>query len=216
MTSTIVGLGPFCITKYAINKMNLKAPTMPFDWMFSSLKFIQECIEDDFQLLLDRRYIAQNDPMWSNEKSLHLLYNDKIEKDPLIWHHCNYKGDRHPNDYFHMWNHYNLLNDATYGRYCEKIQRLRNALSSKILFIYTLYYGFPIDTVMKFNEYLKQKHIDYHIYVIQCVLTNENKNGNNVSNEGNMTIHKIGVEKWEDEIPDEYLSSIKTNLGNFT
>jgi hypothetical protein len=78
MNYHLVSLGPYCITKTAINRMDLKSPTMPFDWMFSSLSFIKKVMMDNFLQLMNIDHIRSTNPCWSKNKSYHILYNNDI------------------------------------------------------------------------------------------------------------------------------------------
>lgn len=209
----IISLGPFCITKYAINKMKLDSPTMPFDWMFSSLPFIKNCIEDKFQTLLSRQYIFQRGPCWSNEKSLHDIYNQQIRNHPIITYHMTYKGDNTAEyDHFHMWNHYNLCKNDSYDRYKMLVERFMEALKSseKKVFFYTLYYDkIDIDEIIAFDQFLKQTIENYYLVIIHCTFLKPVI----IETPDNIKIYSFQVNRWSDEIPDEILTSINNCLN---
>lgn len=49
----IISLGNNCITSQYLKLAKLKNTSYPFDWIFSSIDIIKDCIEDDFNKFLD-------------------------------------------------------------------------------------------------------------------------------------------------------------------
>ncbi len=52
----VISIGPLCHTSYNLNQMGLKKFSCPFDWIFSNLTIVQNCIENKFRYFLDKKY----------------------------------------------------------------------------------------------------------------------------------------------------------------
>jgi hypothetical protein len=117
----IISLGPVCMTKYAINQMNYEAKTLPFDWMFSSLQFIKSVMMDNFKELLNRDNIQSTNPYYNPNKSFNNVYNKHILSHPNTITHLWHKNELRETFNFHMWNHYNLVEEEQYIKYKKYI-----------------------------------------------------------------------------------------------
>ena len=166
MSVHVVSLGPFCITKYAINDMALESPTMPFDWMFSSLTFIKEVCADNFIQLMEKKNIRSTNPCWSKNKSYNICYNDSILRTKNIQTHYISKNEMCDYRNFHMWNHYNLLEEEQYDKYKKYVERFQTMFLSeeRKLFIYIQYYDNTIEEVIDFKNRVNSK--------IECCCSN--------------------------------------------
>ena len=212
MGSYIIGLGPCCITKYAINDMNLDAPTLPFDWMFSSLSFIKKVLIDDFAQLLDKNNIRSTNPCWSKDKSYNICYNNDILKTHTIQTHLLSKNELPDYYNFHMWNHYNLLDTEQYDKYFKYVERFKTMVEadSKKLFIYVLYYNSNINDVIEFNDYLYEHVRNYNFLCINCIKVSLPRVDITCSYEKkNLYVYDVDIDKWEDKIPMPILTKIK-------
>lgn len=49
-----ISLGQNCSTAYYLKKAGLKSLSFPFDWIFSSPKIVEDCIDDGFNKYLDK------------------------------------------------------------------------------------------------------------------------------------------------------------------
>jgi hypothetical protein len=49
----IVSLGEFCITATLLKDLKCRTESFPFDWIFSNVSFIQDCLINDFKPLFD-------------------------------------------------------------------------------------------------------------------------------------------------------------------
>ena len=71
-------LGPLCHSSKILKNNNLKKCSYPFDWIYSNYNNIIHCIEDDFNIFLDKSYYVTI----SDTKCYHLHYNG-----PIFNHH---------------------------------------------------------------------------------------------------------------------------------
>ena len=234
METHIVSLGPCCITKSCINNMKFYSKTMPFDWMFSSLTFIKNAICDDFIQLMDKNNIKSTNPCFSKNKSYNFLYNEIILNSQNITTHLLYKNELADYNNFHMWNHYNLLEEDQYVKYVKYIERFKNMFYSKELkiFMYIQYYsdeitdetsndsskeyGNNVDDVVDFNNYINNIITNYKFICIRCKKTNENvmDNLNRSYYKDNLYIYDLKIEKWEDDIVQEDCEKIKVVINS--
>ncbi|BAE74040.1 hypothetical protein SGGMMB4_01773 [Sodalis glossinidius str. 'morsitans'] len=53
--SHVVSLGSHCLTASILKKYGLKKASFPFDWIFSSPEVVIDCLNDEFELFLDKR-----------------------------------------------------------------------------------------------------------------------------------------------------------------
>ncbi len=54
--NNVCSLGTLCHTATLLKRNNLKISSYPFDWIFSNINIIIDCIEDDFNSFLDKKY----------------------------------------------------------------------------------------------------------------------------------------------------------------
>jgi hypothetical protein len=52
----VISVGSQCATAGEIQRFGLKKASYPFDWLYSSLGMVADCIEDDFADFLDRSH----------------------------------------------------------------------------------------------------------------------------------------------------------------
>lgn len=83
-------LGSMCHSSQILKRNNLKIYSYPFDWIFSNCNNIILCIEDDFNIFLDKSYYINI----SQSQCGHSKYNDK-----MWWHHNPLKNIDHYNYY---------------------------------------------------------------------------------------------------------------------
>jgi hypothetical protein len=219
MNNYIISLGPFCITKTAINQIGFYSKTMPFDWMFSSLNFIKNVIMDDFNNLLNIDYICSTNPCWSKNKSYNTLYNDNILKSKNITTHLLSKEEYADYDNFHMWSHYNLLEEENYNKYVKYVERFKNVIHSrdKKIFLYIQYYDESLLDVFDFNEYLNNTIINYKLICIHCKKVSEKNNETIILSydKNDLLIYNIEIEKYSDTLEDKYLEHLKKIIDAF-
>ena len=103
MKRECISIGPLCTAAQTLKDLNFRKAAYPFDWMFSNLVMIQECVEDKFATLLDRSLIVATPPSGST----HLKYHS-IDKP--------------------TFNHHNLAgSEETYQAFCRRALRFLEA-----------------------------------------------------------------------------------------
>jgi len=55
---SVLSIGAQCVTSMLLKQAGLKRFSGPFDWIFSNLRMVCDCVEDDFAALLDLRYLV--------------------------------------------------------------------------------------------------------------------------------------------------------------
>lgn len=94
-------LGMLCHSSQILKNNNLKKCSYPFDWIFSSCNNIIHCIEDDFNIFLDKSYYISK----SEKVCGHTYYNER------------------------MFNHHNpLINENDYNYYIRCVNRFKQLL----------------------------------------------------------------------------------------
>jgi hypothetical protein len=111
----ISSIGLHCLTSFTLKKFNLKAYSGPFDWIFSNFPMVTHCIEDNFDIFLDKRYF---EPI-----PLHMRQAENV----MFCDHAFYRdkfGARH------VFNHYDVTLAENYNYYVRCVDRFRAALTS--------------------------------------------------------------------------------------
>jgi hypothetical protein len=156
----LVSLGCSCNVAMYMKILNIKYYSCPFDWIFSNLRMIQDIIEDNFKIFLDRSEY------------------DEINK-KLVGHKQYHKN---------LFNHHNPLRDDDYMYFLRCVDRFKKILSSseEKLFVHTCYHTLtytpkyrdlfhvPYDSYksetdqdfINFYEYLCSKTINFHLLII--------------------------------------------------
>lgn len=130
-------LGGWCHSSQLLKRNNLKLCSYPFDWIFSNYDNIINCIEDNFNIFLDKSYFINI----SQSQCGHSKYNN------------------------HMFNHHNPLNNINdYNYYVRCVDRFKNLLQKQEhkLFIMTFVNMNTIEDGYKFDENIKNKIIDFN------------------------------------------------------
>jgi hypothetical protein len=145
-----VSIGPYCEASEELKKHNLYKLSFPFDWIFSSLEIIYDCIEDKFNKFLDKSlYIDGNK---------HLIYNNMLNTNILIKHHENYGNFNYkPSDGLFI-NHHNFNNEDDYNKYVRRCNRLINYIENKenIIFFYYNPYTKEYNDLIEFSKLIEK------------------------------------------------------------
>jgi hypothetical protein len=97
-------LGSVCHSSQILKRNNLKLCSYPFDWIFSNCDNIIHCIEDNFNIFLDKSYYINR----SKSTCGHSKYNET------------------------MFNHHNPLNNINdYNYYVRCVDRFKNLLQKQ-------------------------------------------------------------------------------------
>jgi hypothetical protein len=112
---SVFSIGSQCLTTWLLNKAGLKRFSGPFDWLFSNLRMVCDCIEDDFATLLDPAYF---EPIPAQERSSsrvqfahHSIYRERYDLPPIF-------------------NHHDPIDREDFAYLTRCVDRLRNALRS--------------------------------------------------------------------------------------
>jgi len=168
-----ISIGPYCKTAEILASNNLRKKSYPFDYIFSSLEFVSHCINDNFNIFLDKKYYTNG----TNDNSTrHSFYCNYLNTDILLAHHIN---NNYPIDYKvssgNLFNHHNLLNNddhyESFKRRCDRLLNLINE-NNKIVFVYYNCYTNNFDDIIKFyNNFSSNKNI----YVLGIFENNDDK-----------------------------------------
>jgi hypothetical protein len=147
-----VSIGPWCITAELLIKNNLRLKAYPFDYIFSSLEIVKHCINDKFNIFLDKSYYYNNG---SNDTSTrHSLYCKMLDTDILYKHHIK---NGYPTSYKvssgNLFNHHNMFIDGNYAKFKRRCERLIDLINSdnKIAFVYHNSYTDNFDDIIDFQ-----------------------------------------------------------------
>jgi len=154
----ICSLGRNCHSASLIKRNGWKKESYPFDWVFTNLKMIKHCIEDDFKILLDKQYYPDKNPdAWQQS---HTFY--------------------HPFSDDKTFNHHNPLLEKDYLYFERCASRFRKLLQSNEfkVFLYMAVNSDPInqrfkDQMIEFNAVLKTKANNYALI---CIAQSVGKN----------------------------------------
>lgn len=83
----VVSLGDHCLTSALLKKYGLKQYSLPFDWIFSNLETVLDCIEDDFAKFLDEKYLVTGLNPGNHLATQHLYYEQKFNVDKFMFNH---------------------------------------------------------------------------------------------------------------------------------
>jgi hypothetical protein len=198
----IFSIGPCCITKNLINELGYISKTGPFDWMFSSIDSIHKIIMDDFSNLLDKTFLRSENPCWDVNKSFNIKYNNAIKNNTNVSSHLIRKNEMMDYNNFHMFNHYNLLDEQQYDKYYKIVDRFKNNLKSPNhkLFLYINYYNDSSESLFELNKYFEKTIDNYTILSINCIKVDSicNSDLNCVYEHENLVIYNFYITDYND------------------
>lgn len=179
-----ISIGEWCSPASLLKEMKIRNFSTPFEWLFSKIGMVNECIEDNFQLFLDKnQYIS------SGKKQCHHIEYEKKYKVPILF------------------NHHNLTNEEDYQHFVRRTNRFMECINSDTPLLY-LHIGIPnipqfknfsshgipdIEQLEKFASKIKceeSKIISIHL------LDNKSKDGpivNIIRNENKLLIIEINT-----------------------
>jgi len=86
----VISAGTHCYAAFALKQLGLKKYSLPFDWTFSSLAMVADCLNDDFAKFLDAKYyskIAEAGDQIASNACDHLYYRDRYGITAVFNHH---------------------------------------------------------------------------------------------------------------------------------
>jgi len=144
----IVSIGPLCITAGTLKSVNLRTQAYPFDWIFSSLSMVKDCIETGFSNFLNKDFLVKTGATSSTN--------------------THYKCCQE-----NIFNHHDLTDESTYNTYKRRCERFMNTLKHKGM--YMLYmvkdteeeaYGNFLD---EFVDFMQENHPTTKIIYIRII-----------------------------------------------
>jgi hypothetical protein len=196
----ICSLGTLCHSAQITKNNKLRLCSYPFDWIFSNLNNVIDCIEDDFKIFLDKSYYIDNNP---NNCS-----------------HRKYGA--------HMFNHHNpLTNQEHYNYYVRGVNRFRNLLEKPEQKIFMILFDNRqhIDenlkqNILEFNNKLKNYTINYTLLIIFNLVNKPNNyhNFTKIDNIDFLELHTISESNgvyFNNNIDNQYINNVLLNNYNF-
>ena len=159
--TTFVSIGPYCQTALILIEHNLRPYAFPFDYLFTSLEVIQDCIDDRFNKFLDKQYYRQGTDPTSTK---HTLYCTYLDTDILIKQQMyDGKSGYYKPSTGNFFNHHNLLdNTSEYEMFQRRTERLMSLIESdqKLVFVYYNRFTSDYSDIVDFSNYcLKYNNI---------------------------------------------------------
>ena len=96
-----------CHSSQLLKRNNLKLCSYPFDWIFSTYDNIIHCIEDNFNIFLDKSYYQDIHDNWNTNKCGHKYYN------------------------VNMFYHHDPRNEKDYNYYVRCVDRFKSLLQQQ-------------------------------------------------------------------------------------
>ena len=127
-------LGSLCHSSQILKRNKHKVCSYPFDWIFSNTNNIIDCIEDNFNIFLDKSYYVNISKKQCGHSKYN--YNDK------------------------MFNHHNpLINIDHYNYYVRCVDRFKNLLQNQQHKLFIMIY---VNNDNNVNNYFENKIIDFN------------------------------------------------------
>ena len=127
-------LGCMCHSSQILKRNNLKLCSYPFAWIFSNCDNIIHCIEDNFNIFLDKSYYQDIHSKWNNNQCGHKYYN------------------------VNMFNHHDPRNEKDYNYYVRCVDRFKNLLQKQQHKLFIMIFV----NMNNIDEYIKNKIIDFN------------------------------------------------------
>lgn len=150
-----ISLGPFCFNAMFMKKKMYKNASFPFDWLFSNMRMVNDCLGDNFTKFMD--------------KSQHKKKSRRISE------HTGYKINT-------MFNHHDITskNDYDYFSRCiERFRFLHKRNGTKLFTLIVLSSSLSTDQINTINSIfhkLKSYCGDNFVLLIVCInVTKEGK-----------------------------------------
>lgn len=151
----VISIGEYCIVAKLLEKLNIKKESFPFDWIFSNLKFVKDCIDEDFEPLLE------------------IIRNKKTDGEKE-YQNCIFKKVGIP--------HHDVNDNNTLKYFTRRKESFNIALNSKDD-VYLLHitgssnYDIEIDDYINLVSSLKKKYDNNNIHIISINFKENNNKG---------------------------------------
>ena len=168
-----ISIGPYCSTADILKTFNLRTEAYPFDYIFSSLEMVKHCINDKFNIFLDKKYYTHGN---CNNSTRHSFYCNFLDTPLLIEHHIkhNYSKDYKVSS-GNLFGHHNLIHDnGDYEKFKRRCERLLNLIENneKIVFVYYNCYTNDFNDIIDFYDTFSYNK---NIYIVGIFENNYDK-----------------------------------------
>jgi hypothetical protein len=200
----VCSLGGRCHTASMMKECKIKKASYPFDWIFSNLEMIIHCLEDNFNIFLDKNYYSIKDP--NHYKQNHSFYAQDINEP--------------------TFNHHNPLNEKDYSYFKRCCKRFNNLLEKPDfkLFI-TMFLNYQkidftfINQILTFNKDFGKYTKNYGLLCIVHYVSNCNYHHfikrDNVHFLEIYTTSPSNGKEFENEKDNKYFYNILTSTYQF-
>ena len=157
-----ISIGPYCATGDILKNHNLKTESYPFDNIFSSLEIVKHCIDDKFNVFLDKQYYT---PGTCNKSTRHSFYAPFLDTRLLLIHHMVVDGwaSDYKSSTGNFFNHHNLIDDTgdyeKFQRRCARLLALIESNEKIVFFYYNRYTTDYSDLIEFYNHFSYNKNI---------------------------------------------------------
>ena len=131
-----ISVGPLCISAASMNRTGHRQASYPFDWIFSDLDMVKDCIETKFEHFLNRDNIVRT----HSDRSTNTHYQ----------HHCVHN----------IFNHHDLTLPHVHLMYVKRCERFLKDIEEGAFLIYTTQcetYHRDIDRIVSFSCFVKDR-----------------------------------------------------------
>lgn len=144
-----ISIGPYCSSNVMIQKAGLRAEAYPFDNIFSSIEIIHKCIDDSFNIFLNKSYIVKVEKNTSTN-----TYLDHLLREPITIE--NRKNNRSDTHNIPIFLHHDLTDSTIYESYTRKCGRFMNILidNTDLCFVFTINFITDNNIIMNYIEKL--------------------------------------------------------------
>ena len=196
----VCSLGTLCHTASLLKKNNLKKESYPFDWIFSDLNLIKDCLKNNFiEFLNKNNYSSAED-----KKCFNLFYNKTVP----------------------IFNHHNPLIDMNdYNYFVRCVDRFNKILKSQekklflMMFVNLTKENDNLKILQDFNAFLNLYTDNYYLLILNCYNLK-----NNVPYHKNITIDNLIIidfystslsngTNFLNEMDNEYINNILNNFN---
>ena len=110
----VISIGSHCATAGELKRFGLKSASYPFDWIFSSIGMVADCIADNFSAFLDKNY---HEPIPLENR-----------RDPNA-NFCDHVIFRDRYDIKYIFNHTDITTDSGRTYYERCVERFRRVMA---------------------------------------------------------------------------------------
>ena len=152
-------LGSLCHSSQILKSNKLKLCSYPFDWIFSHCDIITDCLEDDFNIFLDKSYYINI----SNSQCGHSKYNNG-----LFNHHNPLTNIDHYNYYVRCVDRFkNLLQKQEHKLFIMIFVNMNNVdenIKNKVIDFNNKFSNYTSNYTLLVIFHIPNKEQNYHIF----------------------------------------------------